>query len=221
MSGHSKWAGIKHKKAIIDAKRGKLFSKLVKEITISARDGGGDIAVNARLRQAIQKAKEANVPADNIERAVKKGTGELPGVSYEDVVYEGYGPGGVAILIEVMTDNTNRTLPEIRTTMNKNCGNMGEAGSVAWIFDRKGMILVNAADSTEDALMEVTLEAGAEDIVTEATTRARDLHSIASAMSSSSIDSRRVAAARVACDRLSEVLRDLAMLVEPDPFGVK
>lgn len=167
MSGHSKWSTIKRKKGALDAKRGKIFTKLAKEITVAAKAGGGDPTGNPRLRTAIASAKAENMPKDNIEKAIKKGTGEIEGVTYEECSYEGYGPGGVAILIEVMTDNKNRTLPEIRTTMNKNCGNMGEAGSVAWIFDRKGMIVINAADSTEDDLMEVTLEAGAEDIVTE------------------------------------------------------
>ncbi|MCK5305516.1 MAG: YebC/PmpR family DNA-binding transcriptional regulator [Candidatus Omnitrophica bacterium] len=164
MSGHSKWAGIKHKKAIIDAKRGKLFSKLVKEITISARDGGGDIAVNARLRQAIQKAKEANVPADNIERAVKKGTGELPGVSYEDVVYEGYGPGGVAVLVEAATDNKNRSSAEIRRIFNDKNGNLAGSGSVSWQFTKKGVVLVSSKEIEEDKLMTIVLDAGAEDL---------------------------------------------------------
>lgn len=167
MSGHSKWSTIKRKKGALDAKRGKIFTKLAKEITVASKAGGGDPAGNPRLRTAIAGAKAENMPKDNIEKAIKKGTGEIEGVTYEECSYEGYGPGGVAILIEVMTDNKNRTLPEIRTTMNKNCGNMGEAGSVAWIFDRKGMIVINAADSTEEDLMEVTLEAGAEDIVTE------------------------------------------------------
>lgn len=167
MSGHSKWSTIKRKKGALDAKRGKIFTKLAKEITVAAKAGGGDPSGNPRLRTAIAGAKADNMPKDNIEKAIKKGTGEIEGVTYEECSYEGYGPGGVAILLEVMTDNKNRTLPEIRTTMNKNCGNMGEAGSVAWIFDRKGMIVINAADSTEDDLMEVTLEAGAEDLVTE------------------------------------------------------
>lgn len=167
MSGHSKWSTIKRKKGALDAKRGKIFTKLAKEITVAAKAGGGDPTGNPRLRTAIAGAKAENMPKDNIEKAIKKGTGEIEGVTYEECSYEGYGPGGVAILIEVMTDNKNRTLPEIRAAMNKNCGNMGEAGSVAWIFDRKGMIVINAADTTEDALMEVALEAGAEDIITE------------------------------------------------------
>lgn len=164
MSGHSKWASIKHKKAITDSKRGKVFTKIVKEISIAARLGGGDPAGNPRLRTAIEKAKEMNMPHDNIKKAVMKGTGELPGVSYEEFVYEGYGPAGVAIIIEVMTDNKNRTLPEIRTIMSKSGGSLGEAGCVSWMFDKKGYILVNKAKASEDAVMSVALEAGAEDM---------------------------------------------------------
>jgi YebC/PmpR family DNA-binding regulatory protein len=167
VSGHSKWSTIKRKKGALDAKRGKVFTRLAKEIIVAAKAGGGDPSGNPRLRTAIASAKSENMPKDNIEKAIKKGTGEIEGVTYEECTYEGYGPGGVAILLEVMTDNKNRTLPEIRTAMSKNCGNMGESGSVAWMFDRQGMIIVNAADSTEDDLMELTLEAGAEDIVTE------------------------------------------------------
>ena len=167
MSGHSKWSTIKRKKGAIDAKRGKIFTKLAKEIIVAAKIGGGDPAGNSRLRHAIVAARAENMPKDNIEKAIKKGTGELESVVYEECSYEGYGPGGVAILIEVMTDNKNRTLPEVRSTMSKNNGNMGEAGSVAWIFDRKGVILVSTEHTTEDALMELTLEAGAEDMVTE------------------------------------------------------
>ncbi|MCK5175889.1 MAG: YebC/PmpR family DNA-binding transcriptional regulator, partial [Planctomycetes bacterium] len=167
MSGHSHWAGIKHKKAANDAKRGKVWSKIARMIIVAAKAGGGDPGQNLTLRYAIDKGKGANMPKDTIEKAIKKGTGEIEGVIYEECSYEGYGPGGVAILLEVMTDNKNRTLPEIRTAMSKNCGNMGESGSVAWMFDRKGMIIINAADSTEDDLMELTQEAGADDIVTE------------------------------------------------------
>lgn len=169
MSGHSKWAGIKHKKAIVDAKRGKLFSKLIKEITVAARTGG-DPSANARLRQAIERAKEANMPADNIKRAVQKGTGELPGVSYEEVIYEGYGPGGVAILLNILTDNKNRTTSEVRHLFERNGGHLGGAGSVAWVFEKKGLITVDSDKCSEDTLMEVTLEAGAEDLKGEGDT---------------------------------------------------
>lgn len=164
MSGHSKWASIKHKKASTDAKRGKVFTKIVKEIAIAARLGGGDPTGNPRLRTAIEKAKEVNMPHDNIKKAVMKGTGELPGVSYEEFVYEGYGPAGVAIMIEVMTDNKNRTLPEIRMIMSKSGGSLGETGCVSWMFDKKGYILVNKAKASEDPVMSVALEAGAEDM---------------------------------------------------------
>jgi len=164
MSGHSKWSTIKHKKAATDAKRGKLFTKVIKELTIAAKEGGGDPDGNPRLRTAVAAAKSVNMPADNIKRAIMKGTGELPGVTYEEVVYEGYGPGGVAILIETLTDNRMRTTPEIRHAFAKYGGNMGEPNSVAWMFERKGELIVPDATTTEDRLMEVALEAGADDL---------------------------------------------------------
>ncbi len=164
MSGHSKWSSIKHKKGALDAKRGKIFTKLIKEITIAARMGGGDPDGNPRLRTAIAGAKAQNMPNDNITRAIKKGTGELEGVHYEETTYEGYGPGGAALLIEVMTDNKNRTVGEIRALLGKNGGNMGETGCVAWMFDKKGLIVVPADAMGEDALMELALEAGADDL---------------------------------------------------------
>ncbi len=167
MSGHSKWHSIRHKKAARDAKRGKIFTKLIKDITVAARDGGGDPELNPRLRRAIDKAKAANMPADNIERAIKKGTGELPGVTYESVTYEGYGPGGVAILVHAYTDNKNRTVAEIRHIFSKKGGNMAGAGSVAWIFNKKGIIVVDKGKIDEDSLLEVVLEAGAEDMSSE------------------------------------------------------
>jgi len=164
MSGHSKWSSIKHKKAATDAKRGKIFSKLIKEITVAARMGGGDIDANPRLRTAIQAAKSENMPKDNIERAIKKGTGELEGVNYEESIYEGYGPGGAAVLIESLTDNKNRTVADIRHIFSKAGGNMGESGCVAWMFDNKGYIAVENKAVDEEALMEAALDAGAEDI---------------------------------------------------------
>lgn len=164
MSGHSKWATTKHKKAAIDAKRGKSFTKLIKEITVAARIGGGDPVGNARLRVAIQKSKEQNMPADNIKRAVMKGTGELPGVSYEEILYEGYGPGGTAILVESMTDNKNRTVSEIRHVFSKHGGNMGEAGCVGWMFHKSGYIAVEKSRADEDRLMTLALDAGADDL---------------------------------------------------------
>lgn len=164
MSGHSKWSQIKHKKGQTDAKRGKIFTKIVKEISIAARLGGGDPDGNPRLRSAIEKAKEVNMPHDNVKKAIMKGTGELPGVAYEEYVYEGYGPAGVALMIEVMTDNKNRTLPEIRHVLAKSGGSLGETGCVSWMFDKKGYILVSKSKSSEDMVMSVALDAGAEDM---------------------------------------------------------
>ena len=165
MSGHSKWSSIKHKKGATDAKRGKIFSKLIKEITVAARMGGsGDPAANPRLRAAIAAAKAENMPKDNIERAIKRGTGELEGVFYEESIYEGYGPGGAAVLVESLTDNKNRAVADIRHIFGKNGGSLGENGCVAWMFDKKGYMNVDKMDMEEDALMEIALEAGAEDI---------------------------------------------------------
>ncbi len=163
MSGHSKWATIKHKKGALDAKRGKIFTRLIKEITIAAKSGG-DPEKNPRLRGAVAAAKAENMPADNIKRAIQRGTGELPGVSYEEITFEGYGPGGVAILVEVSTDNRNRTVSELRHAFSKNGGNMGEAGSVAWMFHKKGDIIIPKAAAKEDDLLNVILEAGADDL---------------------------------------------------------
>ena len=164
MSGHSKWSTIKHKKGRADAKRGKLFTKVIREITVAAREGGGDPDSNPRLRSAISAAKAANMPADNIKRAIQRGTGELPGVNYEEVGFEGYGPGGVAVMLELLTDNRNRTTPEIRHLFSKNGGNLGENGCVSWLFTRKGLILVpRTPEMDDDEVMEIILEAGAED----------------------------------------------------------
>ena len=167
MSGHSKWASIKHKKAATDVKRGKIFSKLAKEITISAKGGGGDLDANARLRLAVNKAKSVNMPADNIDRAIKKGTGELPGVSYEEISYEGYGPKGVAFIVEALTDNKNRTAAEIRNIFSKKGGNMAGPGSVSWMFTKKGFIMVKDSSADEDKVFTAALDSGAEDIKTE------------------------------------------------------
>lgn len=167
MSGHSKWSTIKRKKGAADAKRGKIFTKLIKEITISAREGGGDPGANPRLRLAIDNAKAANMPADNIERAIKKATGELEGVTYHELMYEGYGPGGVAMLIEVATDNKNRSVAEVRHLLSKYNGSMGENGSVAWMFNRKGIITLPIQNKSEDEIMDIVLEAGAEDLHSE------------------------------------------------------
>lgn len=167
MSGHSKWATTKHKKAATDAKRGKIFTKIGKEITVAARLGGGDTNGNARLRTAVAKAKSISLPAENIKRAIQKGTGELPGVSYEEIIYEGYGPGGVAVIVESMTDNRNRTVSEIRNIFSKAGGNMGEAGCVSWMFHKKGYLVVASAEIDEDKLMTLALDAGAEDMQPE------------------------------------------------------
>ena len=164
MSGHSKWANIKHRKGAADARRGKIFTKLIKEITVAARMGGGDINANPRLRAAVLAAKAENMPKDNWERAIKKGTGELEGVSYEESTYEGYGPGGAAILIDSLTDNKNRAVSEIRHAFSKHGGNMGENGCVAWMFDKKGYLVMEKSAVEEDRLMETALEAGAEDV---------------------------------------------------------
>lgn len=172
MSGHSKWASIKHKKGAADAKRGKLFTKFIREITVAARQGGGKVEANPRLRLAIQRAKDSNMPQDNVERAIKKGTGELEGVSYEEVTYEGYGPGGVAIMVEVLTDNKNRASGEIRNIFSKKGGNMAGQGSVNWMFEKKGYIVINKESIEEDKLMSIVLEAGAEDLKTEESTYA-------------------------------------------------
>ena len=172
MSGHSKWATIRRKKGALDAKRGKLFTKLIKELTIAAREGGGDPAGNPRLRLAIDNAKAANMPADNIDRAIKKATGELEGITISELTYEGYGPGGIALLVEVATDNKNRTVAEVRHIFSKHSGNMGESGSVAWMFEKKGIITLPKQDKSEDDILEddileVVLNAGAEDMRTE------------------------------------------------------
>ena len=164
MSGHSRWSQIKRKKGKTDVQRGKLFSKILREITVAARNGGGDPKGNVRLKAAMEAARAANMPADNIKRAIQKGTGELPGESYEEITYEGYGPGGVAILLQVLTDNKNRTGPELRRAFEKNGGRMGTAGCVAWMFDRRGVIQVDAERVTEDDLLEKALDAGAMDV---------------------------------------------------------
>ncbi len=164
MSGHSKWSTIKHKKAALDAKRGRIFTRLIREITIAARQGGGDPAGNPRLRAAIAAAKDANMPADNITRATKKGTGELEGQQFEEVTYEGYGPGGVAVIVETVTDNKNRTLPEIRHIFSKHGGNLAAANSVAWMFEKRGYIVLDGGALSEDQLLELVLESGADDM---------------------------------------------------------
>ncbi len=164
MSGHSKWSTIKHKKAKLDAQRGKIFTKIIKEITVAARLGGGDLNTNPRLRTAVENAKNANMPSSNVDKAIKKGTGELPGVTYEEATYEGYGPGGVAVFVEVLTDNKNRITAEVRHLFGKYGGNLGESGSVSWIFNRCGQIRIESEELNEDEFMEAAIEAGAEDV---------------------------------------------------------
>lgn len=167
MAGHSKWAKIKRKKAVNDARQGQIFTKLIRELTVAARDGGGDPGFNPRLRLAVDTAKAANMPQENIERAIKKGTGELAGVNYEEVAYEGYAPGGIALYIETLTDNPKRTVAAVRHLLTKNGGSLGTAGSVAWQFDRRGQIYIEAAEHSEEEVLEAALEAGAEDVARE------------------------------------------------------
>jgi len=193
MAGHSKWKQIKRKKAVTDAKRGAKFTKLIKEITIAARHGGGDPAGNARLRTAIDAAKAGNMPADNIERAIKKGTGELEGVHYEEATYEGYGPGGAAIMIEVTTDNLNRTVADLRHLFTKHGGNLGTTGSVAWMFDKKGQVSLDASTLGEDRVLEAALEAGADDMTRDGdqfviTTDPTVVHAVADALRAAGLD---------------------------------
>jgi YebC/PmpR family DNA-binding regulatory protein len=192
MSGHNKWSTIKHKKGKADAKRGKIFSKLVKEITVAARLGGGDPEGNPRLRQAIDRAKAESMPKDNIDRAVKKGTGEGGGAQYEEVRYEGYGPGGVAVLVDVLTDNRNRVVAEIRHAFSKNKGNLGETGCVGWLFEAKGYLAVAKSETDEERILELALEAGAEDVKDsedqwEVLTEPADLHAVRSALEAGGI----------------------------------
>jgi len=192
MSGHSKWSSIKHKKAATDAKRGKIFTKLIKEITVAARMGGGDPEANPRLRTAILAAKSENMPKNNIDRAVKKGTGELEGVNYEESIYEGYGPGGAAVLVESLTDNKNRTVADIRSIFGKNGGSLGENGCVAWMFEKRGYIAIESKAVDEEVLMETALEAGADDIREddsnfEVITVPEDLNAVKEAIDNASI----------------------------------
>lgn len=222
MSGHNKLSTIKHKKAVVDAKRGKLFTKLVKELTVAARLGGGDPGGNPRLRLAIQSARAASMPADNIDRAIKKGTGELAGGEIHELVYEGYGPGGVAFMIEVATDNTNRTLSEVRNALEKSGGSFAKTGAVSFLFSRRGMLRFEAARHPEDRIMEVALEAGAEDVLTEGEevvvyTRPEDFIAVKEAMDAAQLPSLvaevvRIPSTSVVCD--AELAKKILALEE-------
>jgi YebC/PmpR family DNA-binding regulatory protein len=228
MSGHSKWATIKHKKGALDAKRGKIFTRLIKEITIAAKTGGGgDPDGNPRLRTAIAAAKAENMPADNIKRAIQRGTGELEGVSYEEITYEGYGPGGVAIIVEVLTDNKNRAVSEIRHAFSKNGGNLGAEGAVSWMFTKKGVIVVSKSAAPEDKLTEIVLDAGAEDLSDEGDnweilTDPKDFEAVTGALKAANITPEHTEVTKIASTytklegsqanamiRLLEVLEDL------------
>jgi YebC/PmpR family DNA-binding regulatory protein len=203
MSGHSKWATIKHKKGALDAKRGKIFTRLIKEITIAAKLGGGDPDGNPRLRSAIAAAKAENMPSDNIKRAIQRGTGELEGVSYEEITYEGYGPGGVAIIVDVLTDNKNRAVSEVRHAFSKNGGNLGAEGAVAWMFTTKGLITVAKSSASEDKLTEIVLDAGAEDLSDqgenwEILTDPKDFEAVTNALKAAGITPETAAVTKIA-----------------------
>ena len=192
MAGHSKWSQIKRKKAVNDQKRGQMFTKLIRELTVAAREGGGDPDYNPRLRLAVDTAKAGNMPQENIDRAIKRGTGELEGVTYEEIVYEGYGPGGVALYIQTLTDNQKRTVAEVRHILDKHGGKLGTAGSVAWQFDRRGIITVGGGDLDEDTVFEAAVEAGADDVGSEngefvVTTEAADLHEVRQALAAAGL----------------------------------
>lgn len=219
MSGHNKWSKIKRKKGVADAKRGALFTKLIREITVAAREGGGSPEFNARLRLAVDTAKAASMPAENIDRAIKKGTGELEGTRYDEVTYEGYGPGGVALFIECLTDNTNRTVSDVRYTLTRLDGSLGTGGSVAWQFDRKGQIVVDASRYTEEAVFEAAIEAGAEDVGGDGeefvvTTDATDFNAVQEALRSAGIEASSAELTRIAKNEVSVTGRDAEKLLK-------
>jgi YebC/PmpR family DNA-binding regulatory protein len=203
MSGHSKWATIKHKKGALDAKRGKIFTRLIKEITIASKLGGGDPDGNPRLRSAIAAAKAENMPAENIKRAIQRGTGELEGVSYEEITYEGYGPGGVAVIVDVLTDNKNRAVSEIRHAFSKNGGNLGAEGAVSWMFTKKGVITIAKSAASEEKLTEIVLEAGAEDLSDEGEnwevlTDPKDFEAVTNALKAANVASEHAEVTKIA-----------------------
>ncbi|MCH2465399.1 MAG: YebC/PmpR family DNA-binding transcriptional regulator [Gemmatimonadetes bacterium] len=219
MSGHNKWSKIKRKKGVNDAKRGALFTKLIREITVSARDGGGEPEYNARLRMAVDTARAASMPAENVERAIKKGTGELEGINYEEVAYEGYGPGGVALFIECLTDNTNRTVAAIRHALTKYDGSLGTDGSVAWQFDRKGQIVIDAGQCDEDSLFEAAIKAGAEDVIADEdefilTTEVADFVSVQEGIKEAGIKPTSVELTRVAKNEVAIKGRDAEKMLK-------
>jgi|TARA_B100002003_G_scaffold197520_1_gene188023 YebC/PmpR family DNA-binding regulatory protein len=219
VAGHNKWSKIKRKKGVNDAKRGALFTKLIREITVAARDGGGEPDYNARLRLAVDTARAASMPAENIERAIKKGTGELDGVNYEEVAYEGYGPGGVALFIECLTDNTNRTVAAVRHALTKYDGSLGTDGSVAWQFDRKGQIVIDAGQYDEDSLFEVAIEAGAEDVIADEdefilTTEASDFVSVQNGIKEAGIKPTSVELTRIAKNEVAVTGRDAEKMLK-------
>ncbi|SVE19615.1 uncharacterized protein METZ01_LOCUS472469, partial [marine metagenome] len=219
VAGHNKWSKIKRKKGVADAKRGALFTKLIREITVAAREGGGSPEFNARLRLAVDTAKGASMPADNIDRAIKKGTGELEGASYEEVTYEGYGPGGVALFIECLTDNTNRTVADVRHALMKLDGSLGTDGSVAWQFDRKGQVIVNAVRYTEDAVFEAAIEAGAEDVIGDedefvVTSEVSDFSAVQDGLTAAGIESTSAELTRIAKNEIAVAGRDAEKLLK-------
>ena len=219
MAGHNKWSKIKRKKGVNDAKRGALFTKLIREITVAAREGGGSVEFNARLRLAVETAKAASMPAENIERAIKKGTGELEGVDYQEVTYEGYGPGGVALFIECLTDNTNRTVADVRYALSKCDGSLGTDGSVAWQFERKGQIVIDASKHSEDDVFEAAIESGAEDVAGDGeefvvTAEPSDLQSIEAGLKESGIEAASAAITRIPKNEVAVSGRDAEKLLK-------
>jgi YebC/PmpR family DNA-binding regulatory protein len=219
VAGHNKWSKIKRKKGVADAKRGALFTKLIREITVAAREGGGSPEFNARLRLAVDTAKAASMPAENIERAIKKGTGELEGTRYEEVTYEGYGPGGVALFIECLSDNTNRTVADVRYALTRYDGSLGTGGSVAWQFDRKGQIVIDASRHSEDAVFEAAIEAGAEDVAGDGdefvvTTDVQRFNAVQDAIRGAGIEASSAELTRIAKTEVSVGGRDAEKLVK-------
>ncbi len=219
MSGHSKWSAIKRKKAVTDAKRGQMFTKLIRELTVAAREGGGDPTFNPRLRLAVDTAKSSNMPQDNIERAIKRGTGELEGVHYEEIAYEGYGPGGVALYIETLTDNQNRTVADVRHVLTKLGGSLGTTGSVGWQFDRKGQIYVEASRYTEESVVDAAIEAGADDVEPAddefiVTTEAGTFHEVQAGMRSAGIEFERAELAWIPQNEIRVEGRDAEKLIK-------